>query len=149
MKEEAYVNNIDNYSSSISHELAMTNYPNTPMKYYSTDWESVVKTIYKDDDFGPELNKTGYFEEDVNKLLTGLNTMPEKIAAIFNYVKTTVKWNNYKGYSCNDGVRKAYKDKTGNTAEINLMLTAMLRYAGMNANPVLLSTRDNGIALFP
>jgi hypothetical protein len=149
MKEEAYVNNIDNYSSSISHELAMTNYPNTPIKYYSTDWESVVKTIYDYDDFGPELNKTGYFEEDVNKLLTGLNTMPEKISAIFNYVKTSVKWNNFKGYSCNDGVKKAYKDKTGNTAEINLMLTAMLRFAGLNANPVLVSTRDNGITFFP
>jgi hypothetical protein len=43
---------------------------------------------------------------------------------------------------------KAYKDKTGNVAEINLMLTAMLRY-GLNANPVLVSTRSNGIAMFP
>jgi hypothetical protein len=34
-------------------------------------------------------------------------------------------------------------------AEINLMLTAMLRYAGLDANPVLTSTRDNGIAVFP
>jgi len=149
MKDEAYVNNIDNYTSSISHELASSNFPNTPIKYYSTDWSSVVKTIYNFEDFGPELNKTGYFEEDVNKLLTGLTTQPERIVALFNYVKTSVKWNNFKGYSCNDGVRKAYKDKTGNTAEINLMLTAMLRYAGLNANPVLVSTRDNGITFFP
>ncbi|MBC7846586.1 MAG: DUF3857 domain-containing protein [Flavobacterium sp.] len=149
MKEEAYVNNIDNYTSSISHELSLKNFPGTPIKYYSTDWESVVKAIYDYDDFGPELNKTGYFEDDVNKLLTGLNTMPEKISALFNYVKNTVKWNNFKGYSCNDGVKTAYKTKTGNTAEINLMLTAMLRYAGLNANPVLVSTRDNGISFFP
>ena len=46
-------------------------------------------------------------------------------------------------------MKKAYKNKTGNTAEINLMLTAMLRFAGLNANPVLISTRDNGIAFFP
>src|SRR5690606_4831561 len=50
---------------------------------------------------------------------------------------------------CNDGVRKAYKEKTGNVAEINLMLTAMLRYAGLNANPVLVSTKSHGIPLFP
>ncbi len=149
VKEEAYVNNMDNYTSSISHELSMTNYPNTPVKYYSTDWESVVKTIYNYEDFGPELNKTGYFEDDVTKLLAGLNTQPEKISALFNYVKKSVKWNNYKGYSCNDGVKTAYKNKTGNTAEINLMLTAMLRFSGLNANPVLVSTRDNGIAFFP
>lgn len=149
MKEEAYVNNIDNYTSSISYELSMTKYPNEPLKPYSSDWNAVVKTIYDYEDFGPELNKTGYFEDDLKTVLSGLTTADEKIKAILNYVKTNVKWNNYYGYSCNDGVKKAYKDKTGNTAEINLMLTAMLRYANLPANPVLLSTRSNGIAAFP
>jgi Domain of Unknown Function with PDB structure (DUF3857)/Transglutaminase-like superfamily len=149
IKEEAFVNNMDNYTSSISHELSMTKFPNSTLEYYSTDWESVVKTIYEYSDFGPELNKTGYFEDDINKLIAGINTSNEKIAAIFNFVKTNVKWNDYRGYSCNDGVKTAYKNKTGNVAEINLMLTAMLRFAGLNANPVLVSTRSNGIALFP
>jgi hypothetical protein len=31
MKEEAYVNNIDNYTSSISHELSMTRFPKSSM----------------------------------------------------------------------------------------------------------------------
>jgi hypothetical protein len=109
----------------------------------------VVKTIYNYDDFGPELNKTGYFDDDITKLLSGINLQNERIAAVFNYVKSNVKWNKFTGYSCNDGVKTAYKNKTGNTAEINLMLTAMLRFAGFNANPVLISTRDNGIAFFP
>jgi transglutaminase-like putative cysteine protease len=149
MKEEAYVNNIANYSTSISHELSVVRFPNQPYKTLSTDWASVTKTIYDYDDFGPELNKTGYFEEDLKLVIAGLNTPEEKITAILNYVKTTVKWNDYYGYSCNDGVKKAYKDKTGNVAEINLMLTAMLRHIGLTANPVLVSTRSNGIALFP
>jgi hypothetical protein len=148
MKEEAFVNNIDNYTTSISHELSMTKYPNSPEKSYSTDWESVVKTIYNYDDFGPELNKTGYFEADIDKLLTGINVPNEQIGVIFNYVKSSVKWNEFRGYSCNEGVKRAYKDKVGNSAEINLMLTAMLRYAGLNSNPVLVSTRDNGITFF-
>lgn len=29
------------------------------------------------------------------------------------------------------------------------MLTAMLRHAGLDANPVLVSTRDNGVAVYP
>ncbi|MBC7606785.1 MAG: DUF3857 and transglutaminase domain-containing protein [Burkholderiales bacterium] len=148
MKEESYVNNIKNYTSSVSHELSIINYPNVPLKTFSTDWETVTKTIYKDDDFGPELNKTGYFEADVTSLIAGLKSRDEIIIAILGYVKS-IKWNDYYGYSCGDGVKKAYKDKIGNVAEINLMLIAMLRYAGINANPVLLSTRSHGIALFP
>jgi hypothetical protein len=149
MKEEAFVNNIDNYTTSLVQELSMTQYPNEILKPYSTDWNAVVKTIYDNDDFGPELNKTGYFEDDLKTVVAGLSKQDEIISAILNYVKSTVKWNDYKGYSCNDGVKKAYKDKTGNVAEINLMLTAMLRTAGLKANPVLVSTRDNGISFFP
>jgi hypothetical protein len=149
MKDEAYVNNIKNYTSSISHELSMTKFNNRPTKIYSTDWESVTKTIYDFEDFGMELNKGGYFEEDLKTLISGEKTRGETIGAIFNYVKSNIKWNGRYNYFCNDGVKTAYKNKTGNVAEINLMLIAMLRYAGFNANPVLVSTRSNGIALFP
>lgn len=149
MKEESLVNNINNYRAGISYELALVNLPGYVYKSFSTDWNAVTKTIYEDSDFGTELNKTSYFEEDLNPLIKGLTNNEEKTAVIFNYVKSAVKWNKYTGYSCNDGVKKAYKDKIGNVAEINLMLIAMLRFAGLNANPVLISTRDNGIALFP
>lgn len=149
MKAEAFVNNINNYRTSISHELSIIKFPNQPYKTFSSDWNSVAKTIYDYDDFGIELNKTGYFEEDLKAVTTGLTSSEEKISAVFNFVKTNIKWNDYYGYSCIDGVKKAYKDKTGNVAEINLMLTAMLRHVGLTANPVLVSTRSNGIALFP
>jgi hypothetical protein len=149
MKEESFVNNIDNYTSSLEQELSMVKFPNSPMKTFSTDWNSVAKTIYEYDDFGPELNKTGYFEDDLKTLLAGVTTPEEKILTILNHVKSNVKWDKYYGYSCDKGVRKAYQEKSGNVAEINLMLTAMLRYAGLTANPVLVSTRSNGVALFP
>lgn len=147
--DEAFVNNVKNYTTSLEQELSMTRYPNAVTKMYSTNWDDVVRTIYEYEDFGPELNKRGYFEDDLKIVLTGLKTQDEKIDAILKFVKSAVKWNSYYGYSCNDGVRKAYKDKTGNIAEINLMLTAMLRYAGLNANLVLVSTRSNGVSFFP
>ena len=149
MKDEVFVNNLDNYTASVQHELAMVKFPNETMKPFSTDWNSVAKTIYDYDSFGPELNKTGYFEEDLKTVLAGKNTTDEKILAILNHVKSNIKWNKYTGYDCDLGVKKAYKEKTGNIGDINLMLTAMLRYAGLTANPVLVSTRSNGIALFP
>jgi hypothetical protein len=149
LKDESYVNNIKNYIASVEHELTATQFPNERIEYFSTDWETIVKYIYDSDNFGPELNKTGYFEKDIDALISGNNSMIEKAALIFNYVKSTMNWNDYLGYGCDSGVRKAYQDKVGNSAEINLMLTAMLRYAGIDANPVLISTRGNGISLTP
>ncbi|WP_281637227.1 DUF3857 domain-containing protein [Flavobacterium marginilacus] len=149
MKDEAFVNNIDNFTTSLAQELSMIQYPNRPIKPYSTDWNSVAKTIYEYDDFGPELNKTGYFEDDLKAVVAGLTSQNEIVLAVLNYVKAAVKWNGDYGYSCDNGVKKAYKDKTGNVGDINLMLTAMLRTAGLKANPVLVSTRSNGISIFP
>jgi Domain of Unknown Function with PDB structure (DUF3857) len=149
MAEEVFVNNISNYTSSLSQELGMTHYPNEPLKPFSSDWNSLVKTIYEYNDFGAELNKSNYFEEDLKPILLNLTTNEAKINAVFDFVKASMRWNDTYNYFCNDGVKKAYKDKVGNVAEINLMLTAMLRYAGVTANPVLVSTRSNGIAIFP
>ncbi|WP_299253483.1 transglutaminase domain-containing protein [uncultured Lacinutrix sp.] len=149
LKNEPFVNNINNYRSLAKYELAYIKYPNSQIKEFSTSWEDVVKTIFDNSDFGDELKKSNYFKEDVNALLEGVNDPMEKAGLIFNYVKTKMKWNNYYGKYINVGVKKAYKEKVGNVAEINLMLTSMLRYAGINANPVLVSTRNNGIPLFP
>ncbi|PAM92577.1 transglutaminase [Flavobacterium sp. IR1] len=149
LKEESYVNNIDNYTSTVEHELSMVQFPNQTMKLYSTDWNAVVKTIYNYENFGPELTKSGYYEDDVKALLVGKESSEQKIMAILNHVKSSVKWNGYVGYGCDNGVKKAYKEKSGNTADINLMLTSMLRYAGLTANPVLVSTRSNGISFYP
>jgi len=149
IKDEAFVNNIDNYTSILTFELAAEKWPNKPDRLYSSDWNSVVKTIYDFDDFGPELNRTGYFDDDLKKILAEAKSNDEIMLTVLNYVKSSIKWNGNTSYGCDAGVRKAYKEKTGNSADINLMLTAMLRYAGLTANPVLVSTRSNGISLFP
>ena len=148
LKEEGYVNNIDNYTASIRYELAKTEFPNSIMELYATTWEAVSKKIYENDNFGPQLNKNNYFEDDLKELLKNSSTDEQKTMAIFNYVKNRMTWNKINSYYCEKGVKKAYQEKSGNAAEINLMLTAMLRFAGLNSNPVLLSTRSNGIALF-
>jgi len=149
LKDESHVNNIENYTAMIQYELASTDFPSSGVKKYSTDWESVAKTIYDDKDFGDELNYKSYFEKDLEPLLKTVSSREERINLIFNYVKSRMNWNEKNSYYCNVGVKKAYAEKVGNTAEINLMLTAMLRYAEIKANPVLVSTRANGIALYP
>ena len=149
VKDEGFVNNITNYQSKIMHELSGTRYPQSAYKSYNTDWESVVKGIYEGENFGPELNKTGYFEKDLEVILKNITTQQDKIAAILNFVKAKMNWDETYSVYCDVGVKKAYQDKKGNAAEINLMLIAMLRNAGIEANPIVLSTRFHGISLFP
>jgi hypothetical protein len=123
--------------------------PNSIANYYNQSWESVAKKVYEYDSFGRELNRTDYFEADLKPLLATATTPGEKTGIILNFIRQKINWNGNFGIGCDKGVKEAYKNGTGNVAEINLMLTAMLRSAGVKANPVLVSTRAHGIPLFP
>ncbi|MGM5468696.1 transglutaminase domain-containing protein [Flavobacteriaceae bacterium LMO-SS05] len=149
LREELFVNNIDNYRAAVNYELSYVKYPNSTIDYYTTTWEDVVKSIYQNSSFGSELDKSGYYEDDIDALIAGLSDPIQKASTIFNFVKSNVKWNGYYGKYTNQGVKSAYKEHVGSVGDINLMLTSMLRYAGLDANPVLVSTRSNGIPLFP
>jgi len=149
LKEEAYVGNLNNYSTALQFEMSYMDFPGSPLKTYSTTWEDVSKSIYRVDNFGLELERNNYFENDIDNILSGVTKPEEKVGRIFSYVLNKMNWNGYAGFYSNDGVKSAYKKGSGNVAEINLMLVAMLRYANLDANPVLVSTKSHGIPLFP
>lgn len=149
LKSEDYVSDLGTYRTKLIWEYAFSKDLAGKITNYSTTWEEVAKTIFDDGDFGGQLKITNYFQDDVSALIKGVTNTTEKLNLIYNFVKSKVKWNEYIGYSTDNGVRKAYKEGSGNVADINLMLTAMLRFANINANPMLVSTRSNGVPLFP
>ena len=147
--DEPYVNDMDNYRCAVNYELQFVQFPESIRKDYTTTWEKVIKTIYNSDQFGKQLSSSSYFKEDLLALINGVDGQLEKTAAIFSHVQQRMTWNGYRGYYTDKGVKTAYKEKSGNTADINLILVAMLKEAGIEANPVLISTRDNGVPMFP
>ncbi|WP_452223337.1 transglutaminase domain-containing protein [Lacinutrix chionoecetis] len=149
LKTEAYVDNINNYRAVVKWEIESIKGLDGSVREYSTNWERVVKGIYERENFGGQLEKTNYFEDDIKPIVNGDKKPIEKVALIYNFLKSKVKWDGYRGYTSYKGLKNAYKDGSGNVGDINLMLVAMLRHAGISANPVLLSTRDNGIPLTP
>ncbi|AUC75307.1 DUF3857 domain-containing protein [Olleya sp. Bg11-27] len=149
LKEEPFVDNLNNYRGKLTLEFAFYQGPSGKIQSFATTWDKITDNIYKNEDFGGQLQINNYFEDDVNALIANATTDSEKIQLIFDHVKSKVKWNDFLGYTSESGVKKAYKNGAGNVADINLMLTAMLRHAGLKANPVLVSTRSNGVPLFP
>ena len=146
MKDEPFVNNQKNFVTSINHELAFVkNMSTNETKYLTKSWKDVALNFYDNDNFGDELDRTRYFEDDINKLLSQHSEDGAKIQAIFNYVRSHIKWNGDSRLYCSEKLKRIYDDGIGNSADINLMLTSMLRYAGFNANPILVSTISHGV----
>lgn len=150
VKAESYSGNLDNYVAKMSMELSATlDDVGIIEKSFSTSWEEVSKTIYENSDFGGQLVKFNFYKDDLEALLAGVEDDFEKAFLVENLVKSKVKWNGSYGKYAHKGIRTAYKEGEGNVADINLMVISMLKSQGVNANPILVSTRNNGIPLFP
>jgi hypothetical protein len=148
LKKEAYVSNIENYRSAFMFEIISIKSPNYSENLART-WEDVAKIIHKNIRFGKQLERNNYFESELDELLETEKDSEDLISVILAFAKKKVKWNKRLGVLTDNGTRKAYLDGVGNVADINLMLVSMLRHAGIEAYPVVTSTRDNGIPLFP
>jgi hypothetical protein len=68
----------------------------------------------------------------------------EKARAIFEFVRSDMKWNGTGGYIPKENNTKIWKDKTGSKAEINILLINTLRLAGLNVYPIIVSSRNKG-----
>ena len=146
---EDFLDNINNYRGSIQNELEYIRLSNDKYDNYSMTWEGVAKNIYEFSSFGKELSKKKYFENELNAILKTSNNDYEKLIAIFKFVQNKMNWDNHLGIFTKKGVKKAFSDGTGNVAEINLILISMLNGAGIETFPALISTRKNGVAVFP
>lgn len=145
--DEVFVNNINDYRGGMSYEINYIDIPGSLVKTYSTSWSDVAKSIYSV--IGSEMGRKGYYKNDLTTLLQGTTDNGEKLVKIFQFVKEKIKWNGSFGVYPSASLKKVYKEGTGNTASINLMMISMLREAGLDANPVLVSTKSNGTPLFP
>jgi transglutaminase-like putative cysteine protease len=147
--EEAYVSTVDNYIQQVQFELQTAQFPQSKLYTYSSSWESINTDLIEDEDFGRIVfGPVNSVSDITSELLIGAGDDAEKVSRILNYVHANYKYNGSRSiYS--KGVRKVVKDGNGNVADLNFLLAAMLRTAGFDVKPVLLSTRSNGKFIFP
>jgi hypothetical protein len=105
-----------------------------------------------DSRFGVQLKRGGdIVDEKVEELVKGETDPLVKARKIYDFIKGWYRWNDVYGEYSELGIKKAFDSKVGNVGDINLSLIAALRYAGFTVEPLLLSTRANGLVseLYP
>lgn len=110
----------------------------------SDSWAKVGGRLADDDGFGGQLKKKLTGEDALISKAKSLKSDDEKIAYLFNEVKNTMKWNGEDDWETNDGTPHAWDAKAGNSAEINLALYHLLKQSGVDAYPMVVSTREHG-----
>jgi len=146
MIEEDFITAMENYYSQIRFQLKAT-YFNGLERTYFTVWESVAKALRERDMFGVQV-KNSYasnnLTDQVPAIIAGAKSDKEKAEKVFKLVSNAIKWDKSYGIFANETINKATKLSIGNSAAINLGLIACLKAAGLEASPLLISTRRHG-----
>ena len=144
-EDEKFMLASSNYKSAIEFELAEYNgFDGVPHKYTET-WKAVDKKFRGDKDIGRQLTKKGFFENQVPAELLTEGTPLERANNIYEFVRKRFNWNGKYSIYKKARVKDAFNKGSGSVSEINMSLINLLKAADINANLVLLSTRNRGL----
>jgi hypothetical protein len=144
-KDEAYITSVDDYIMKIDFQLSKFNSPNGTSNEIITTWPKLVDMLLREERFGKFMEKAGSQAKKDLKLLTIDDlSMEEKSQRIINYVKSNFSWNGRHDKYASKTPKEFFSHKTGNSADINLYLCTLLSAAGIQARPVIISTRGHG-----
>ena len=144
-KDESFITTPDDYLIQLNFQLATVRQSDGTTREIMSTWPKLADEMLNAEKFGDYLkdskNKGTKILETID--LIGLTKL-EKATSIDRYVKSGFTWNGHTDKYTSSSLKDFLVSKTGNCTDINLFLAGMLNAAGIEAYPVLLSTRDNG-----
>jgi hypothetical protein len=148
LKDEPYMTTLDDYLAHIGFQLRGVNFPNERPQSIMTTWTETAVKLEENKDFGAQYLKTDQFKKlwEAFKPLIQTSENQDSIAEkALRFVSRSIKWNKEFKFWPSDKPNDIFEKKTGNSADLNLILVALLKTAGLNAAPLAISTRSNGV----
>lgn len=142
--EEEYMTARKNFVSSINFELSEVRHPDGRIDKVTKEWKDAELELQQDSKFGVQLRRGKDISDQVEVLVQGETNDLAKARKVYNFIRDWYVWNDTYGKYSEFGIKKAFDERKGNVGDINLSLVAALRFAGLDAEPVILSTRANG-----
>lgn len=145
--DDEFITSPSDYIKGLEFQLAKVNNLSGGTTEHITTWKKLTEDFTKEETFGRYIKSAERMvgKEIIPSLLAGKNLSEmEVIETVTKYVRNSFRWNEFYGKYATQTPKELMKSRTGAAADINLMLVAMLRAAGLKANPVLISTRGHG-----
>ncbi|MBC8986570.1 DUF3857 domain-containing protein [Pedobacter sp. N36a] len=142
--EEEHMTAPTNFISAIYFELSDYAMLSGGKVNVTKTWKNVDNELTSDRSFGAQMKKKDAFKELMPEILKNTTDDLSKAQAIYNYIAKNIKSNGYIGIYSETAVKKALESHSGNTGDINLALISAFSAADLDAEALILSTRNNG-----
>lgn len=143
--EEAFITSENDYMCRLDFQLATIIYSDGERKQIISTWPKLCEELKTHENFGQYIKA---WEREGDEILTDpeFNTLSsiEKAKAVDKYIKTNFVCNDRNRLFASEKKKDIQRVKSGNSADLNLMAVGLLKSAGLEAYPVILSTRGHG-----
>jgi len=149
VKDEPFLRTIDNCISKIDFQLKEIRIPGQPVNNKYNSWQKVCDVLRKNEYFGDQIYANHHWLNDpVNELIGHTTDTVAIIKKVYEYVRDNFSKTKDEGIYLSDdnSLKDVFNNRKGSAAELNMLLIAMLKKLKINAEPVVLSTTDNGLA---
>jgi len=143
LKDEPFMTTLNDYRCVLSFQLISYKDQYNNITFIST-WNDLKKKI--EPFYEPFLSNSRYLSELSEEITASVTSYPEKVNLLYNFVRDSIETTEYIGLTGDKirSPRQIINQKAGSGVEKNLLLVALLRNAGLTANPLLISTRNHG-----
>lgn len=146
LRFENYLTTPANYIDKIEFQLSKT-YDGQESHDQTNSWKKATEELLHQEDFGTPLEEDNGWLTDLVDKISGSNPAAlEQARSIYYYVSSHFTCTRYGKYITTN-LKDVVKKNSGSVGDINLLLIAMLRKKGWQADPVVLSTREYGYNL--
>jgi hypothetical protein len=147
LRAERYLFTPANYLDRLEFQLSKT-YNGSEYKDWTNSWARATDELLEREDFGlPIADDNDWLDDLVTKAAGSGTSALEQARSIYYYVSKNFTCTDHDDKYITTTLRNVVKKNSGTVGDINLLLIAMLRRKGWQADPVVLSTRDHGYNL--
>ncbi len=145
MKQENYITTMSNYRSSLSFQLSEIDWDGDKKEKYLDDWKERAASLMASDRFGLFLNDDlTWLKGNLEMAKATSPNLLENAGNIYKFVQNKFAPTYYGNIYLTQSLRTTDLQHKGSTTDLNMFLIALLRASGLEADPVMLSTRAHG-----
>lgn len=143
--EEPFITTLTDYQARLRFQLQGTSFTGERPQTYMSTWPKLTVDLLDADYFGKKI-PTGRAVRDAYEAIAPADTLSAlgRAMAIYDHVVTTFDASRGFEAAPETDFGTLLTRKTGSTADVAFALIGFLRQAGLDAYPVLVSTRRNG-----
>lgn len=144
LRDEPLATSRSDFEARIDFQLASVNLPGFGSVAVWDSWSKIVDDLIGRE--GSYRSALGNVTDRARAIVSSAQatTPTEKVEALYQFVTTSIQPESTSGLLSGRSATDVLRDRKGSSAEVNLLLVALLRDAGLDASPALVSTRDHG-----